>query len=168
MGNALTYLPLEKHYRSLYLQSLSNFNIKVFGEAFKKRLKNIFVQDYRGHDIQRIVYGQSKINIDIPFVNYKHSFYKNKTHWKNRSFEIPATGNFLLTLKCSEFLDIFGEDSVGYYDNNIESLKENVKKYLKDKKLRENMAKKAYKIVHNGHTYLHRFKKMFKILKENL
>ena len=166
MGNALTYLPLLKDKRSIYLQSLQKYNIKVFGEAFINRLKGIRVQKYRGHDIQRKVYSQTKINIDIPFVNYKHNFYKNKIHWKNRTFEIPATGNFLLTIKDPQFLEIFPEDTIGYYDNNIESLKENIDKYLKDEKLRKKMAKKAYKLVHEKHTYLHRFKEMFKIIKE--
>ena len=89
---------------------------------------------------------------------------ENKYHLKNRFFEIPATGNFLLTVRCPEFLDIFGEDTVGYYDDNIESLKENVKKYLRDKDLRVKMAKRAYKIVHQKHMYLHRFQEMFKII----
>jgi len=168
MGNALTYLPLSEDYRSIYLQSLENYNIRVFGNSFKKRLKGIKVSDYKGHDVQRKVYGQTKINLDISFVNYKHVFYKNKFHWKNRSFEVPATGNFLLTTRCDEFLNIFDEDTIGYYDDNIESLKENVDKYLKDEKLRNKMVEKAYKLVHEKHTFYHRFKEMFKIIKKEI
>ena len=100
MGNAITYVPLSKDSRSIYLQSLEKYNIKVFGNSFKGRLKGIPIGDYRGHDIQRKVYGQTKINLDISFVNYKDKYYKNKFHWKNRSFEVPATGNFLLTIRC--------------------------------------------------------------------
>ena len=85
-----------------------------------------------------------------------------------RFFEIPATCNFLLTARHSDFLEIFDEDTVGYYDDNIESLKENINKYLKDEKLRKKMTKKAYKIVHERHTYLHRFKKMFKIIRREI
>ena len=164
MGNAMTYVPFSEDYRSIYLQSLKKYNVMVFGNSFKKRLEGIKVRDYRGHDIQRIVYGQTKINLDIPFVNYKHKFYKNRIHWKNRSFEVPATGNFLLTIRCKECLDLFGEDMVGYYDDNIESLKENINKYLKDKKLRKEMAERSYKYVKEKHTFKDRFKKMFKII----
>jgi len=165
MGNAQTYLPFEEDNRSIYLQSLKKYNIKVFGNSFKTRLNGIPVSDYRGNDIQRTVYSQTKINLDIPFVNYKHEFYKDRFHWKNRSFEIPATGNFLLTIKCEETLNLFGEDTVGLYSPSIDSLKENTNRYLKDDNLRIKMAKRSYKLVHEKHTYLHRFKEMFKIIR---
>lgn len=168
MGNALTYLPLEKDKRSIYLQSLKSFKIRVFGEAFISRLKGIKVKPYRGHDTQRIVYGQTKVNLDLPFVNYKHDFYEGKVHWKNRTFEIPATGNFLLTLRDEQFLEVFGEDTIGYYDDNVDSLKESVRRYLKDEKLRNKMSEKAYKLVHQKHTFLHRFKDMCDIIKKGL
>ncbi len=164
MGNALTYLPVKEDKRTIYLQSLKKFNIKVFGEAFIGRLKGINIQAYRGHSIQKKVYGQTIINLDLPFVNYKNKFYKDKIHWKNRIFEVPATGNFLLTIRNEQFLEIFGEDTVGYYDDNIGSLKESINKYLKDKKLRNKMEKKAYKLVHDKHTFFHRFEEMFKII----
>ena len=167
MGNALTYVPLSEDYRSIYLQSLSNYKIKVFGASFKGRLHDIPISEYRGHNIQRTVYGQTKINLDIPFVNYKSDFYKNRFHWKNRSFEVPATCNFLLTIRCPETEELFGEDTVGYYDPNIESLKESVDKYLKDGDLRKQMAKKSYRLVNQKHTYLNRFEEMFKIIKNS-
>ncbi len=164
MGNPITYRPLNEDKRSMYLQSLKDYDIRVYGEAFVDRLKGIKVKPYRGHDTQNIVYSQTKINLDIPYVNCKHKYYINHIHWKNRSFEVPATGNFLLTLRDPQHLEVFGEDSVGYYDKSIDSLKENVDRYLKDKDIRKKMAKKAYKIVHQKHTFLHRFKKMFKII----
>jgi len=164
MGNALTYLPVSKDKRTRYLQSLKKYNIKVYGEAFITRLKGIRTESYRGHDIQKTVYAQTRINLDIPFVNCKHDYYLDLIHWKNRSFEVPATGNFLLTIKEPQTLELFGDDTVGFYDKNIESLKENINKYLKDINSRKSMAKKAYKLVHEKHTFLHRFKGMFKII----
>ena len=166
MGNPFDNLPVEDDKRTIYLQSLINYNLVVFGERFRKRLKNILVKPYGGHDIQRKVYSLSKINLGMPFSLSSLKDYKNNLYFKNRFFEIPATGNFLLTAKCQDFIDIFPEDTVGYYDDNIESLKENINRYLKDKKLREKMAEMSYKIVHEKHTYLHRFKDMFKIIKE--
>jgi spore maturation protein CgeB len=151
--------------RSIYIRSLKKYNICVFGDSFKGRVGKIIVQSYKKHDEQRIVYGKTKINLDLPFFQNTPVFYKDKYHIKNRFFEVPATGNFLLTARCDEFLNIFGEDTIGYYDDNIESLKENVDKYLQDDKIRKKMAKKAYKLVHEKHTFLHRFKKMNKIIK---
>ncbi len=166
MGSAFMNLPIKKDKRTLYLQSLKKYNLSVFGEGFGAKLKNINipVEKYRGHEIQRKVYGQTKINLGLPFSISKLDCYKNDCYLKNRFFEIPATNNFFLTARHLDFLEIFGEDAVGYYDDNIESLKENINKYLKDKDIRKKMDKKAYKIVHEKHTYLHRFKEMFKII----
>ena len=164
MGRCQTLSSFENDKRARYLQSLRGLNITVYGAAFNDRLKGIKIKSYRGHDRQRNVYGKTKINLDFPFINGESPFYKNKYHFKNRFFEIPATGNFLLTVRCPEFLEVFDEDTVGYYDDSIGSLKENIKKYLKDKKKRKEMAKRAYEIAHQKHTYLHRFKEMFKII----
>jgi spore maturation protein CgeB len=167
MGTAFRRVSPEEDKRTIYLQSLKKYSIGVYGESFKKRLKGISVKPFRSHEIQGEIYSKSKINLDLPFADYVHPSYNGQYHFKNRFFEIPATGNFLLTARCPEFLEIFGDDCVGYYDDNIESLKENVKRYLRDKDIRKKMSKKAYRIVHEKHTYLHRFKKMFKIIENN-
>jgi len=164
MGNSLNYLPLEKDKRSTYIRSLRGYNLGIFGESFKDRINDIPVHKFRSTKEQRGVYSKSKINLDLPFVNYRHPFYEGQYHFKNRFFEIPATCNFLLALRNPEALEIFPEDTIGYYDDSIESLKENVHRYLKDKQTRKKMAKKAYRLVHDKYTYLHMFKKMFKII----
>ena len=155
--------------RSIYLQQLFNkrYKMKISGHFFENKITGLKVQPFRGHDIQRVTYAETKINLDLPFID-GCDFYKNRYHFKNRFFEIPATRNFLLTVRCPEFLDILPEDVVGYYDDNVESLKENVDKYLKDDHLRKSMSKKAYKLVHQKHTFRHRFEKILKILKGNI
>lgn len=154
-----------KDKRSKYLQSLvdEKYKVGVYGKNFSKKMMKVKVIPFRTHDEQRAVYSKTKINLDLPYIDGV-DFYKNKYHLKNRFFEIPATRNFLLTVRCPEFLDIFAEDTVGYYDDNIGSLKENIKKYLKDDNLRKKMAKKAYRLVYEKHTFYHRFKKIFKII----
>ncbi len=165
MGGALRRVDPSKDKRAIFIQSLRKTKgLGVYGETLGKRLKGIKVYNYRGHDIQRKVYGKTKINLDLPFIDCKSKFYMNMYHFKNRFFEVPATENFLLCLKHPDFTEIFNEDMVGYYDNNVESLKESINKYLKDKKTRIKMAERAYKEVHQKHTFLHRFKKMFKII----
>ena len=153
--------------RCKYLNTLKDFkNVVVFGKSFRGKLhKNISIRGCKTHKEQRSVYAKTKVNLSLPFFSGGCSFYKNQYHFKNRFFEIPATGNFLLTIRCPEFLEIFDEDTVGYYDDNIESLKESVKRYLKDDKIRQKIAEKSYKLVHQKYTYLHRFKDMFKIIK---
>ena len=166
MGSAFKNLPVKKDRRNQFLQSLKKYNVAVFGEGSKERLKNINIPigKYRGHAIQREVYSKTKINLGLPFSLSPLEDYKGKCYFKNRFFEVPATHNFFLTIRDPEFLEIFDEDTVGYYDNNIESLKENIDRYLIDKDIRKKMAAKAYKLVHEKHTFLHRFKEMFKII----
>jgi hypothetical protein len=154
--------------RAKYIRSLKKYDIHVFGESFINRVGSINVKSYKTHSHQRKIYGQTKINLDLPFFHKKPLFYKDKYHIKNRLFEVPSTHNFLLTVRCEEFLNIFGEDLIGYYDDNVESLEEMVKKYLKDKNIRERMTAKAYKYVYEKHTFTHRFKEMFLILKKDL
>jgi len=122
----------------------------------------------KSHQQQRNAYAITKVNLELPFFSAPCDKMRNRYHFKNRFFEIPATGNFLLSLRTNEFLEIFPEDTVGYYDDNIGSFKESVDKYLKDKKLRRKMAEKSYRLVHDKHTFLHRFKKMSKIIKQEI
>lgn len=155
--------------RCIYINSLKNIKkVVAHGISFKKKLhKNISVIQCKSHAEQREAYAQSKINLDLPWASGGCSFYDKKYQFRNRFFEIPATGNFMLTLKCPEFLEIFGEDAVGYYENNVESFKQEANRYLKDKDLRLKKSKIAYNIVHQKHTFTHRFKEMFKILKKH-
>ncbi len=167
-GTALPRDSKQDDKRAKYIRSLKKYKMHVFGDSFVNRVGSIPVKSYKTHSRQRKIYGQTKINLDLPFFHKKPLFYKDKYHIKNRLFEVPATGNFLLTVRCPEFLNIFGEDMIGYYDDNIESLKETAKKYLKDKNIREKMTEKAYKYVFQKHTFLHRFKEMFVILKKDI
>ncbi len=168
MGASQSYVPDDQDQRAKFMQSLkgSKHNVVAFGKSFRGRLNGVEIKNFRGHEIQRNVFSKSKINLDLPWINYKSDFYKDKFHLKNRTFEIPATHNFLLSLRCKEYLNIFDEDTIGYYDNSIESFKESIDKYLKDKDIRDKMTRRAYKLVHEKHTYLHRFKEMFKIIGE--
>ncbi len=169
-GTVVQSVNPKKDYRCKYLNSLNNYKkVCAFGDSFKNKLdQKIKIEKCTTHAEQRNAYAITKINLELPFFSAPCEFMKNKFHFRNRFFEIPATGNFLLSLRTNEFLNIFGEDTVGYYDNNIESFKESVDKYLKDKSLRNKMAKKSYKLVHEKHTFLHRFKEMSKIINEEI
>jgi hypothetical protein len=165
-GTIALKLSSKKDYRCIYLNSLKNKDkVCAFGTSFKGRLdKRIIIKECKTHAEQRNAYAISKINLELPFFSAPCKFMKDKFHFRNRFFEIPATGNFLLSLRTDEFLKIFPEDVIGYYDNNIESFKESVNRYLRDKDERKRKAKKAYKLVHEKHTFLHRFKEMSKII----
>lgn len=148
--------------RVQYIRALAGHGIKVFGKAFNS--KGIEAKAFSGHEEQCKIYSQSKINLDLPFINSAHPFYTEMYHLKNRFFEVPATGNFLLTVRCKEFTDILSEDMVGYYDDSPEGLLTAVHKYLGDDDLRQKMAARAHTEVMAKHTFGHRFKEMFRII----
>ena len=163
-GHAQTYVRGAKNdKRVTYIKALESFGIKTFGKKFDK--KGVKSSNYSKHKQQRAIYNRSKINLDLPFINSPLDFYKNVYHIKNRFFEIPATNNFLMTVRCPEFTDIFDESMVGYFEDNIKSIKHEVERYLKDKNLREKKTKLAYKETVNKHTFYLRFKKMFEIIR---
>jgi len=142
--------------RVRYLKALAKkIPIQVFGGRFnEKGLKSI---QYSTHKEQRETYCMSKINLDLPFINSPHIFYKNKMHIKDRFFEIPASGGFLLTAKHDDFIDILDETMVGYYEDDIDSLIEEAGRYLENPELRKRMSQKAYDIICKKHTYGDRF-----------
>ena len=146
--------------RIKYIQPLKKYGVVVFGARFRGVLKDIPVYEYSTHEQQRAIYGHSKINLDIPNVWVNDG----RMHIKNRFFEIPATNNFLLELKTDEFLDIFDEDTIGYYEDSLESLEESIERYLADDKLRTSMALKSHQLVHEKHTFMHRFQRIFEII----
>jgi spore maturation protein CgeB len=145
-----------------YVKTLAGRGIKVWGKAFNG--KGIEAKAFNGHARQCEVYAQSKINLDLPFINSAHPFYANMYHLKNRFFEVPATQNFLLTAMCGEFTDILGEDMVGYYDDSPEGLRTAVHEYLGNDALRQGMATRAHVEVMAKHTFGHRFREMFRVL----
>jgi len=161
-GNPQTTVNKKLDKRMIYLKALKQFNIKVFGRSFNKR--GLEAYPYNSHKQENNIYARSEINLDLPFINSPLDFYKNKYHLKNRFFEIPASNNFLMTLRCDEFTSILDESMVGYFDDSIESMVESVSMYLKDKNKRKEMAFRAYKEVINKHTFLHRTKQMFSII----
>ena len=167
-GNISPKVDRKKDRRCIFIQALREFKTKVYGQAFVGKLRGIPVASYGTHKKELNVYAKTRINLDLPFYYICNKFYKDRSHIRNRFFEVPASGNFLLTLRCEESLAIYGEDTVGYYEDDPESLKEQVARYLKDDDLRKKMAKKAHKLVKSKHTFKHRFKEIFKILKKEL
>jgi len=169
MGSPQTTVDAKDDRRLRCLKHLQkHFDVKVFGARFNER--GVKAEHFGTHEEQRKVYSHSKINLDLPYINSPLDFYKSIFHAKNRFFEIPATGNFLLTGRCDEFSDILDDSMVAYYDtgeHELENLVDTASRYLKDDNLRLKMAERAYQVVHEKHTFRHRFESMFKILKEH-
>lgn len=162
MGNPQTNVPVEQDLRVKLINRLKSFNIVVFGDMFKGKLNpEIPVYSYKTHTKQVKVYSQSKINLDLPYINSALPEYRGRYHAKNRLFEIPATGNFLLTANCDEFRSLMGDTSCGFFQP--EDIEGAVARYLVDDQLREEISENGRHIV-KKHTFEKRFDRMFEII----
>ena len=166
MGSIQTTVKTENDKRVKWLRRLSKerLGLQVWGKGFNSR--GVPANKYCSHSEQLEVYNKSRISIDLPFVNSEHSFYQDIFHLKNRFFEVAATKSFLLLPRYPEFENILDDSMVAYCDNCPESMVEEIRRYTKDRRLREGMATLAYKEVMAKHTFHHRFKNMMGILEE--
>jgi spore maturation protein CgeB len=84
-----------------------------------------------------------------------------------RAYEVPLCQSFMLMEDSrEEAREVFTDKEVGFF-SNTEELCSQVEKYIKNEKLREQMAFNAYKKVALNHTYTHRLQKILNVLKES-
>ena len=131
---------IKKHNRSEYISFLidNKINVEVFGSGSKNgRVSNGEMKD---------IYSKSKICLnfsesDVSFAVYKEEPWRSSIKQiKGRPFEICSSGSFCLT-ESAPGLDKYFRPGVELviFDSR-ESLLKNVKKYLLDEKLREEIA----------------------------
>lgn len=143
------------------LDSLSEFNLGVFGDGWKRYYKSKKLPSYYkgkavGEDVLRL-YARSKIvlNIHDPEATYGTN---------TRTFDILACRAFELVDFKPELEELFkvGEEIVYYKD--IEDLKTLIKFYLDNPEKRFEIAKKGQAKVLNSHTWHNRIKEVINVL----
>jgi hypothetical protein len=91
---------------------------------------------------------------------------KNRDSITSRSIEIPASGGFMLAEDTKRHRDVFGNNSVGFFTRKDELLSQ-VHYFLKNERLRVEMAKSANSIIRNKNmTHEDLFKNIFKVLQQ--
>lgn len=168
MGSAQTNKSPEEDGRVQIINALKEFKIKVFGSTLKGRVdRSIKVSRFRTHKKMNKVYNQSKINLNIPLINSTLPEFENKYHPKDRFYEIPGSGNFMISGYADEFNEQLKDNIHSAYYNNIDDLCSKVEYYLTNEKEREDMALEGYNHAINNHQTIFRFKKMMNIIEEN-
>jgi len=131
--------------------------IDVFGRYWKD-YPNIKLQGGRFGDAYFKVFYESKININI-LRN------QNKGETNMRTFEIPATGNFMLHEYSEGAIEFFTPDVDAVYFSTPEELIEKASFYIKNESLRKKIAKSGYeKTLNPGYTYNDRVKKIIDLI----
>ena len=133
-------------------------NIDVFG-LYWNNYNNITLNGGRYGENYFKVFYESKININI-LRN------QNKGETNMRTFEIPATGNFMLHENSDAAKEFFKEDIDAVYFNSPEELVDKSEYYLKNESLRLKIAQSGYeKSLKSGYTYNDKVKEIIKIIK---
>jgi spore maturation protein CgeB len=132
--------------------------IDIFGLYWKKHPKLTLNGGKFGEDYFKVFY-ESKININI-LRN------QNKGETNMRTFEIPATGNFMLHEVSESAMSFFEPDVDAVYFNSSEELIDKAEFYLKNESLRLKIAQSGYQKSQNyGYSYRDRVKEL--VLKLN-
>ena len=143
------------------LDSLSGFNLGVFGDGWKgwHRLKKT-PPYYKGKAVKEKVlkiYSSSKIVLNIHGTDATYGV-------NTRTFDIPACGAFELVDYKRELENLFkvGEEIIYYKD--IMDLKRLIRFYLDRPEERHKIAEKGKTKVLNYHTWYHRMKEAIDVL----
>jgi len=146
--------------RTKILQSLSDFDLKIWGNGWKNLRdpnlsKYIVGRPAYGEEMVKI-YNACKISINI---NHEQSI----TGVNMRTFEAPACGCFLLTDELHELSSFYNINKEIVCYKNISDLRKKMKYYLKNSQRREEIVKNGQEKVRKNHTYIHRMEKLIKV-----
>lgn len=165
VGSAQTTKPPEEDNRAKIINALKGFGIRVFGKSLEGRVdKSIKVSGFSTHREMNMVYNQSKINLNIPLINSPLPEFTNKYHPKNRFYEIPGSGNFMISGYADEFDDQFNNGIHCAYYHDIDDLCSKVEYYLTHEKEREAIALAGYNHALKYHQTIFRFRDMIDII----
>lgn len=167
MGSAQTNRPPEEDTRAQIINALKGFNIRVFGRNLRERVhKSIKVSRFTTHREMNMIFNQSKINLNITIINSALPEFLNKHHPKNRFYEIPGSGNFMISGYADEFNDQFNDGIHCSYYHTIDNLCSKVDYYLTHEKEREDIALAGYHQAIKYHQTKFRFRDMMDIIEE--
>ncbi|HDM32272.1 MAG TPA: glycosyltransferase family 1 protein [Deltaproteobacteria bacterium] len=144
-----------QYLRLSILNRIKGFNLKVIGETYWAELMG---HEYYGGEIVYTKDNLARLYANTPII-INISRPQLKTTLNQRVYDVPASEGFLLTDKRQRLYQVFEERDMASYDysSDIASL---LRYYLERPELRREMAQSARKKILDGHTYVHRAKKI--------
>lgn len=144
-----------QYLRLSILNRIKGFNLKVIGEDHWAELMG---HEYYGGEIVYTKDNLARLYANTPII-INISRPQLKTTLNQRVYDVPASEGFLLTDKRQRLYQVFEERDMASYDysSDIASL---LRYYLERPELRREMAQSARKKILDGHTYVHRAKKI--------
>ena len=168
VGSPQSNLSPEEDLRCQVLEAVTqNYDLTIFGKAFRQRISNVPIHRFQSIRKQRNVFNSTLINLDMPFINSSVPEYRRMTHLKNRFFEIPACKSFMLSGRSAEAESIFKDGIHCVYYDSTSDLLDKIDYYVKNPEEAKKIGERGYVEAITNNTYRDRFKKMFNII-ENL
>ena len=149
--------------REEYLNELLSVseNLAIYGDFYKSRYKAIRNKTRRitaPFQVVNDVYNSSRVNVNIHHPQSKEGL-------AIRTFEIIGAGGFQLVERQKAALMFFEEDKhMAFYDNKEEFI-DKASYFLKNETLRRQIAESCYHLALQKHTWKHRIKEMFDLVK---
>ncbi len=154
-GHDIVFVGTWDKEREEWLSHLSDLDLGIWGPGWNKvglksKLKKFIVKnDGINADEMSKIYQTSKICLNIMRLQ------NNQSH-NMKSFEIPALGGFMLANRSADHLRFFSEgDEIACFED-INELRNQALKHIRDDKLRTRMSIRAQKKVREKHSYLNR------------
>jgi spore maturation protein CgeB len=155
--------------RQELFESLTEYNFGIWGPGWhvvskdsplKKCIKGYAIKP----EIYNKIYSSSKIVIVCHYQNKEILCYQASP----KVFEAMACKAFVLVDNQLDVFRIFKDNFHCVKFENVNQLIEKINYYLKHEDERRQIAENAYEEVINNHTYVHRIKKLFNDILENI
>lgn len=154
------------HSRASIIQFLieNNFQVDVFGEGWHKYLKSstslaVFPSVF--HDKYWKTLGSYRVQLNLlrPHNSQSHNM---------RSFEIPAIGGIMLSMRTSEQMQFFEEKKEAFYFTDQQELINQLNFILNLPRLEADKIRQQARTKAAQHSYYHRSKNLLQIINHNL
>ena len=157
-GHDLVFLGNWEARREKWLRYLKDLDLAIWGGVYwKQRCRDRgVIAKWQGREIEAKdiskVFNASKISLNILRK-------QNLGSINMRTFEVAASGAFVLAERSEEAKEFFKEDEEAVYFSTAEELKEKVRYYLAHEELRNRIAQNGYqRCIFSNYSYLGRAK----------
>ncbi len=149
-------------YRRILIERLGSFNIRVFGDSGWRQILDGSVKIFPQVNYYRelpLIYNGTEVNINA--TSFQMSSAVNQ-----RVFDAAACGAFMITDDQPDMDEFFERDAEAVCYGDMDEAQEQVAYYLKHSKVGAEIAGRARRRVLDEHTYVHRLKRMIRLLKD--
>lgn len=164
-GSDIAFVGSWDEEREKWLSRLLNYDLKIWGSAWKKANQNL-QQKWQGKEAVGEEFSKvcNSAKIILNIIRRQNTPAHNM-----RTFEVPACGGFLLSVRTDETKKFFEEGKEAAYFSTLDELKEKINFYLKNNELRKKIAEAGYKrLLNSGYAYTDRAKKIIEVYKSSL